>query len=354
MIIDRYLIRQVVRPFVAVCLVLVLVFAGYSSSLFLGAASQGIISRDSIARLIALKTMIALDVLVPISLYLTVIVGLGQLYANREMTALRACGFGTSRVLRAVLGVVVPVALLTGLLSIFGRPWAYTKIYALRAQAEESIDLAHMEGGSFYFDRGRNRVLFADKVKNDGRLEGVFIALGVGDKRRIISARRGRIVIEKGEQSLVLEDLHIYSLDSKPFSVAEVGRLEWPVTTEDSGTEVYRRKAEPTTHLLRSSRPADLAELQWRLSRPISTLFLGLLAVFLSETDPRRGRYARVLSAMFIYIIYYGSSIVARSWVEHGTVGALPGMWWVDLLLGGVVGSRVMRAIRVAGEGRSR
>jgi hypothetical protein len=33
-ILDRYLIRQVARPFLMVCLVLVLVFAGYSSAVF--------------------------------------------------------------------------------------------------------------------------------------------------------------------------------------------------------------------------------------------------------------------------------------------------------------------------------
>ena len=38
-------------------------------------------------------------------------------------------------------------------------------------------------------------------------------------------------------------------------------------------------------------------------------------------------------------------SIVARSWVAHGAVGAVPGMWWVDMLLGGVVAALVLRAV---------
>jgi hypothetical protein len=35
-------------------------------------------------------------------------------------------------------------------------------------------------------------------------------------------------------------------------------------------------------------------------------------------------------------------------------VGALPGMWWVDLLLGVVVTTQVVRAIRSGGEGKPR
>ena len=41
---------------------------------------------------------------------------------------------------------------------------------------------------------------------------------------------------------------------------------------------------------MQSDNPEDIAELQWRLSTPLSTLLLALLGVLLSRTTPRQGK----------------------------------------------------------------
>jgi lipopolysaccharide export system permease protein len=56
---------------------------------------------------------------------------------------------------------------------------------------------------------------------------------------------------------------------------------------------------------------------------------LGLLAVPLSRTSPREGRYARLGMALFIYLIYTGLLSIARLWMERGVVGDAVGLWWV-------------------------
>jgi len=351
-IIDRYLVRQVARPFLLVCLVLILVFAGYSSAVFLGKASEGVLPRETLAQLIALKTLIAMEVLLPIALYLTVVVGLGRMYGNREMTALRACGVGTSRVLRAVLGVVVPVAVLAGTLSIFVRPWAYQKSYALRAMAADRIDLSHLEGGRFHYDEARDRVLFADTIDEEGEMEDVFLSVGNGEHARIFYAKHGRVTAatDDAPSTLVLLDARVYDLGGEVLSETSFGVLEIPLIVGGPAPLGYQRKAASTLRLARSDVPEDLAEFQWRLSRPVSTLLLGLLAVFLSRTDPRRGSYAKVFVAMLVYVSYYALSIVARGWVGRGTVGPVPGMWWVDLLLGAVVATLIVGAVTSGGK----
>jgi len=35
-----------------------------------------------------------------------------------------------------------------------------------------------------------------------------------------------------------------------------------------------------------------------------------------------------------VFAVFYIFSITARNWVEQGTVGAIPGVWWPDMLLG--------------------
>ncbi|MCB0074943.1 MAG: LptF/LptG family permease, partial [Caldilineaceae bacterium] len=77
----------------------------------------------------------------------------------------------------------------------------------------------------------------------------------------------------------------------------------------------------------------ELAELQWRVSMPLSVILLALLAVFLSRTNPRQGRYAKFFIGILIYVIYSNLLGVAKSWVERGTIQPLVGIWWVHLLV---------------------
>ena len=364
MIIDRYLVRQIARPFVLVCILLVAVFAGYASSVFLGAASAGAVSAQTAGLLIALKTVIAMEVLLPIALYLTVVVGLGRMYQNYEMTALRACGFGTSRVLRSVLGIVLPVALFAGVLSVFVRPLAYTQTYALRAEARQAIDISSLKGGRFYFDEKLDRVFYADSVEPDGRITNAFVSVGRGDKRRILSAPGGRVRKQAATQpegpggakghSLVLEGAHIYSLQTDSLTMASADVFELAVVGRGPEEARYRRKAASTLALTQSSNPEDISELQWRLTRPLSTLLMGLLGVFLAYSNPRGGRNLSVVYAAAVYVAYYTISIVARSWVQHDAVGPFPGMWWVDGLLAVIVAVLIFRAVRVAQEDQGR
>lgn len=347
MILDRYLIRQIARPFLLVCVVLVLVFAGYSSAVFLGMASRGALSRETVAQLIGLKTLIAMEVLLPVALYLTVVVGLGRMYGNREMTALHACGVGPGRVLRAVLGVILPVALVAGSFSIYVRPWAYARSYALRSIAQAELDLSQLEGGRFHYDEAGERVLFADTIEEDGSMEGVFLSLGKGERARVFHAQRGRVRAATDDlpAALILRDARVYDLGRGRLSESRMDMLELPLKDGEPVSVGNQRKATPTAGLAASREPQDLAEYQWRLSRPLSTLLLGLLAVFLSRTDPRRGSYSKVLVAMLVYVAYYSLSIVARGWVGRGAIGPLPGMWWVDLLLGSVVAALMLRTL---------
>jgi lipopolysaccharide export system permease protein len=79
-----------------------------------------------------------------------------------------------------------------------------------------------------------------------------------------------------------------------------------------------------------SSSPHAQAELQWRQSTAVSALLLALLAVPLSRTQPRRGRYSKIMLAVVIYALYYNLLGVARTSVEQQ---ASPYLWWAPALL---------------------
>jgi len=123
---------------------------------------------------------------------------------------------------------------------------------------------------------------------------------------------------------------------------AEYGvRIELPA----SGEVVDKRESSPTAVLVNSANLKDIAELQWRIMMPVSAIVLMILAVPLSRSSPRQGRYGRLVVAVLIFVIYYNLLGVAEVWLQDGVVPPVLGMWWVAVL-------PVLLTVALLGRGR--
>ena len=72
--------------------------------------------------------------------------------------------------------------------------------------------------------------------------------------------------------------------------------------------------------------------MQWRLSVPLALLVLTFLAVPLSRSAPRQGRYGGVAAGVLVYIIYVDMLGAAKVWVEQGQSPEYLGLWWVHVI----------------------
>lgn len=340
-ILQRYLLREVARPLVVVFALLFVIFAGYSTADHLSLAATGFLRADTVAVLVSLKTLVACEVLLPIAMYLTVVVGLGKLGVNRELTAMSACGFGHARVVGALSRLFVVVALLVGFLSMFARPWAYSMIYDLRAGAESVFDLRRLKAGEFYQSPEGDRVIYVGAADHGlASLDDVFLWVDREAAPVVVLARKAAIELrDDGGARIDFTEVKGYELKPRRGSVwMDSGRLTYELKAEDIPVIGYKRKAARTLDLLRSNDTEDVAELQWRVSRPISTLLLGILATWLARGRPRRDRYGRVISALVVYVAYNQLHVLARTWVERGILPELPGIFWVDGVFAIIVG----------------
>jgi lipopolysaccharide export system permease protein len=95
----------------------------------------------------------------------------------------------------------------------------------------------------------------------------------------------------------------------------------------EEAREQYRRKAETTLNLSYSEEPKDIAEYQWRITTPLATLLLALVAVPLGRTAPRESRLRSFFMALAIYIGLLSLTAVMRTGIEQGTVPRFPGLW---------------------------
>src|SRR5215813_2671291 len=164
MIIRRYLLREIVGPLAIVLSVLAVLFTSYGAAGFLSDAVNGLLPTDMIVQVIGLRTLIALEVLIPISLYLSVVMALGRMYVDSEITALFALGVTPARVMGVVLGLSLCTALAVAGLSLVARPWAYSRSHELSSRAAASLNTDSMRAGTFYVGGGGgNRTIFIEQ-----------------------------------------------------------------------------------------------------------------------------------------------------------------------------------------------
>jgi lipopolysaccharide export system permease protein len=302
----------------------------------LGDAAGGRLPRDALLAVFGLTATTYLTTLTPIAHFIGVLLALARLSRDGEMAALAACGIGPLQLLAPVSTLTFALAAGLSWLALVEMPTAAQRIDEIQYRAQQSTELAGIEPGRFTSPDAGKTVLYAREVVGD-ELHDVFWQEQRGERVVVILAARGvrQVDADTGAQAFVLYDGRRYEgvPGESAFAVLEFDDIRVPVRSEQREQRVEVIAAKPTSALLGSSSVADRAELQARLSMPLSVLVLALLAVPLSRSSPREGRYGRLGIGLLIYIIYADMQAIARVWVERQLVPEWAGMWWVHALL---------------------
>jgi len=338
LIINRYLNREVLTPLATICAILVIIFAGYSTTRYLPAAANGMMTGKTVLVLVFLKVIVALEVLIPITLFLSTIMALGRMHAESEIIAMEACGLSERTIFLAVLRISLLIAILVAGLSLYVRPWAYEKSYWLKADAKINFDFSRLRPGRFHEIGESKDVIFLEQFDQQNKqAKGVFIQQYAGANRKITYAREARQTSSSitGGKVIVLQDGYHYELKENggksPLLHFENFHLSLRPKPIDSIK--YRQKSASTISLAGSKSKSDKAEFQWRISTGFSTILLGLLGIPFGRTAPRQGKYAKTFVAVMVFAVYYNMTIVAKTWMEQGLVGSFPGIWWPQMIL---------------------
>ncbi|HSC48467.1 MAG TPA: LPS export ABC transporter permease LptF [Gammaproteobacteria bacterium] len=337
-IVARYIAKETALTMAAVTGVLMLILLSNRFALLLGDAAAGRLPRDTVFTLLGLASINYFIVVVPVALFLAVMLALGRLYRDSEMTTLTACGVGPVQVYRPLLAIAGLIAALLALMSLEVAPWAQRMTHIINGAAQHNAQVGSFESGRFKVDEDGKGALYAEKVTQDGKtLENVFMEGPSDDRQAVVIAATGHrqgTDQDPGGGLLVLEDGWRYEgipgkADYRTVRYAEHGIVIQPAKPDSLLDEF---DAYPTSDLLGTSDLNAVSELQWRLSVPLSVLILTLLAVPLAKTSPRQGRYGKLMAAILVYVIYYNLGILARVWLQKGLSPPLLGLWWVDVL----------------------
>jgi lipopolysaccharide export system permease protein len=333
-ILDRYIFREIAVTWLGVTMILLMILLTNQFARVLGDVAKGKLPKDAAFDVIGLSAAQYLTVLVPIGLFLAVMLALGRLYRDSEMPAMMACRVGPSGIYRPLLWLLVPLALGVAWLSIEGTPRALTTIERISAEARREADLNSIEPGRFTVFGPDRAVVYGERITEDGFMEGVFMERRLEeDSIEVVIAKRGEQVESEDPDTrlLVLYDGRRYEgVPGTPrFRVIEFAEHGIPYRLPSLRALDLKPRAMRFRDLFDSANLEHIAERQWRLSVPISTVLLAFLAVPLARSRPREGRYGRIALGLLVFIIYFNLLSAAKAWVEEGDMSPTLGIWWV-------------------------
>jgi len=341
LLIFRYLARDLLSSTFAVCTILLLVILSGRFVKYLAQAAAGELDAGILLAVIGYRLPGFLELILPLAFFLGILLAYGRFYVQNEMTVMIACGMSQARLVAYTMVPSVLVALFVAWLSLDVSPTGLRKAEALLTAQKERGELDGMAGNHFYPLQGGKGVTYAEEVDEKGLMTDVFLAENnpeAEDGKQLVL-----VVAETGRQHKSDPNQPGYLVLEKGYRIQGVpGQANYQITRfEEYGQRLSkpkksgrRAKADTLTteELLKSNKNTHVAALQWRFSVPILVLVVTLIAIPLSKTNPRQGRFARMLPAVLLYVIYLVVLNAARGAVEDGKISSYLGLWSVHVL----------------------
>jgi len=343
-IVFRYLCRELLLTTAAVTAVLLLVITSGRFVKYLAEAATGRWDPDVLFAIIGYRLPEFLELIVPLAFFLAILLVLGRLYAESEMTVLNACGFSQTRLVCYTLAVALLIVFVTSWLSLVVKPSGTARSEALLNAQRERGELEGISAGRFYRLQGGRGVTYAESLGSEGQLEQVFLADITSDEERgdrvvLVLAEDGRSVRGEAVRDRFLVLRNGQRIEGRPgeadFQVTDFVEYGQRLASARSAHELSPATA-PTRALLGLTDPESQAELHWRFAVPILVLVVTLIAVPLSKTSARQGRYVKTFPAIMLYIIYLVMLSGARGRLEDGEIAVYPGLWAIHALFFGI------------------
>lgn len=363
--IDRYILREVTKSFLAIMTVLMLIVVSQSYIQILQDAVAGTVGNEAMARLLGLEVLQVLGPVTPPTYFFAILYTLGRMYRDSEMTALAAGGVGLGRIYRAFAMTTLPVALVVAWFTLSLVPWVNAnKAEIMQQQKGESAELGMATAGRFNeFSRG-GLVFYVESMSEDKkRMRNVFVQNRQHGKLGLITAAEGYQYTEpeSGDLYLVLTQGHRYegTPGRNDQAIGDFDKYAILIDRRDRVSEGLPTKALPTATLFGADDLRMRSELEYRFMFPVAVLVFTILSVPLAKSLPREGIYGRLMLALLFYIVFLNLQAVSGNWMVSGMTPAWMGRWWVHLfmlLLGAAVmlykSPRLLRVLRGRLRGR--
>jgi LPS export ABC transporter permease LptG/LPS export ABC transporter permease LptF len=360
--IDKLLFRAIVPPFLIALSVLTFIVFLHEAAAREGPfnLSELLISRNASPWTILIITGGLLPGILiftlPLSYLIGILIGLGGLSGESQITALRACGVPIRILLRFILLMGAMVGCITAILSAVVIP----QTNELIAKVKGGISLAHAAGRvqpRVFNEDFPNYVFYVDNISSDRKnWSGIFLVDNSDSKSaQTVIARSGSWIVDSSNKRLQLHlesgaNYSIDSIDPSKDTVISFEKTDKPISlnaNQNASGEQERRPKKiserSTSYLWRNyskvapaEKVAYLVELNFRIALPFSIIPFALIGLTLGVNAKKGGRTSGFALSLAVVILFYILFLNGIRLALVGEINPWLGAWGANILLSAI------------------
>ncbi len=334
-ILDRYIAREILTAWLTVLLVLLVIVLSTEVVHLLSWITQGFIPVSAFMAYLINSLFQFSVILIPLSLLMGILLGFGRLYKDSEMAAIMSSGVGPLRLYRSLMVVVIPTTVVLLILSLFIKPVMEHQRALITAKISSKSKVDSLLVGRFNHASKSGAVLFLESQdKNKKQLDNTFFQQVEGDKAHVdIADSTSSYIDSSGNRYMVMHNGVHYVGNAGQAAMNIIEYTDYGIHIDRKKVAVHTSASTKTlSELWHSEKPKDKAELQWRIAIPIAAFIVSFMALPLSKTSPRSGRYSKLVLALVIYLLYSNLISISYTWIIQRKIPAWIGIWWVHIL----------------------
>ncbi len=231
--------------------------------------------------------------------------------------------------------VAIPATLLLLVLMMYVRPIMTHQRAVITAEMQSRAEVDTLLVGQFNRASKGGSVLFLESEDDEKhQINNVFFQHNEEGVSHVdLAASTSNYYDEDGRQYMMMHGgtHYVGNAGAKDFKIIKY--KDYGVHIDKKHVVAYRsEKSKSVVELWHSTIPVDQAELQWRLTLPLATIIVAFMALPLSHTNPRSGRYGKLAVALILYLLYSNLLAVGKTWIVQEKVPVWVGTWWVHLI----------------------
>ena len=343
--IARYIRRNLVTLFFAIFFIIGLFVFGNRIVLTVQESFEQGIPFQELIPLISFNMIRDVALIITLSFFLAIILSISQLYKNSEAIVLNSMGLGDKHFVVFIQPTVLLTFIIITFLTIYAVPWAKQQKNIVEEETKNASEFSFITKGEFEEFKQGDIVFYASESKTldtlgEQNMEEIFIYSSNEENPVIVLASEANKYIDPRSNSIYLrlkdgiryqgipgdKNINILNFDLYDLEIVS-GELQ-------KSLAIFTKiEGKNTLDLIKEGGRYANAELQWRLSQPITVLILSVFGIFLGKTSPRGGKGVNLLVGVIVFMLYYNGLLVAKSAIELGQINLSIGFLGIHLFM---------------------
>ena len=342
MILRRYMTQQVAANTAIVLLFLMALMLGGRLIRYFGIAAEGRLDVGLLFAIIGYNIPTFLELILPLSFFIALMLVLGRMYVDQEMSVLFASGISRGRLTRLMIPLITGLFVFQMGISLLAKPWGLSNSKQIW-QTQSLGSLLDLVRPKTFISSG-NYHLYVDEFDKEKReLKNLYVVQQQTDKSGkiakndvIITATRAYQVPSKDTDSSMQLDLfqgRRYELGTNQANYNQASFEKYRITLEKPASEKITEtnvETQTTAKLLANTqKPEVKAELGYRFTMPWLIIIAAMLATPLAQVRPRQGRWLRLLPSVLIFASCAISIISLRTAIGKERISEYAYIWLI-------------------------